>query len=359
MRKNILQHKPIFDQNDIDAITKTIKNNWVSEGPETKKFQENFRKFVGTKYAIITTSGTAAIFLSLMGAGIKPNDEVIIPNITFIATASAVKMLGAKPILAEIDENNFTISLNSIKRKISKKTKGIIPVHLNGRCTDFDELIELATKNNLKIIEDASQGLGSKYNKKNQGSIGDVAAFSLAPTKIITTGQGGMITTNNFNIFERIKKIKDQGRDDKSENYKMVGYNFKFTDLQAALGNSQFSKLKNRIKKLDKLYKLYSELLCNNKAIIIPPKRKENQLWYFDILIKNRTKLQKVLENDKIITRSFHKPINTRLPYKSKENFPISKKISSTGLYLPSHSNLTEFEIEYVSKKINLFYKNL
>jgi len=358
MEKNILQHKPIFDQKDIDAITKTIKNNWVSEGPETKKFQENYRKFVGTKYAIATTSGTTAIFLSLIGTGIKPTDEVIIPNVTFIATASAVKMLGAKPILTEIDESNFTISLNSIKKKISKKTKAIIPVHLNGRCTDFDELIELAKKFNLKIIEDASQGLGSKYNNKNQGSIGDVAAFSLAPTKIITTGQGGMITTNNFKIFDRIRKIKDQGREDKTENYKMVGYNFKFTDLQAALGNSQFSKLKNRIKKLDKLYKLYSELLHSNQSIIIPPKRKENQLWYFDILIKNRTKLQKFLDKNKIITRAFHKPLNTRIPYKNKEYFPISKKISSTGLYLPSHSNLTETEIEYISKKINLFYKN-
>jgi perosamine synthetase len=356
-KKMILQHKPIFDQLDIDSVSNTIKNNWISEGPETKKFQENYRKFVGTKYAIATTSGTAAIFLALMGAGIKPGDEVIIPNMTFIATASAVKLAGAKPILAEVKEDNFTISIDSIKNKVSKKTKGIIPVHLNGRSTDFDELMELAKKLNLKIIEDASQGLGSKYNKKNQGSMGDVAAFSLAPTKIITTGQGGMITTNNFKIFDTIRKIKDQGRKDKSENYKMVGYNFKFTDLQAALGNSQFSKLKNKIKKLDKLYKLYTELLNKNKYIIIPPKRKENQLWYFDILVKNRIKLQKKLEKNQIITRSFHQPLNSRLPYKSKENFSISKKISSTGLYLPSHANLTQSEIEYVSDKINSFFK--
>jgi len=354
-KKIILQHKPIFDQNDAKAIARTIKNDWVSEGPETKKFQENYRKFVGTKYAIATTSGTTAIFLALMGAGIKQEDEVIIPNTTFIATASAVKLLGAKPVLAEVDENNFTISLTSIKKKISKKTKGIIPVHLNGRSTDFDELIELAKKFNLKIIEDAAQGLGSKYKKKFQGSIGDVAAFSLSPTKIITTGQGGMITTNDFEIFDKIRKIKDQGRYDKSENYKMVGYNFKFTDLQAALGNSQFSKLKNRIKKLDKLYKLYSELLNKNKSIIIPPKRKENQLWYFDILTKNRNKLQNFLCTNEINSIPFHKPLNTRLPYKTKEKFAISKKICSMGLYLPSHADLTEKNVEYICQKVNSF----
>ena len=354
-KKNILQHKPIFDQLDIDSVSNTIKNNWISEGPETKKFEENYRKFVGTKYAISTTSGTTAIFLGLIGAGIKPGDEIIIPNMTFIATASAVKLAGAKPILAEVNERDFTISIDSIKKKVSKKTKGVIPVHLNGRSTDFDELIELAKKSNLKIIEDASQGLGSKYKKKNHGSIGDVAAFSLAPTKIITTGQGGMITTNNFEIFDKIRKMKDQGREDKSENYKMVGYNFKFTDLQASLGNSQFSKLKNKLNKLNELYELYSELLKNNKAITIPPKRKETQLWYFDILVKNRNKLQKYLNTNHIDSKSFHEPINTRTPYKTKEKFLISEKICSSGLYLPSHADLSSKDVEYICQKINSF----
>jgi perosamine synthetase len=351
--KKILQHKPIFDQNDADTVSKIIKSGWVSEGEETEKFQNNYKKFVGAKYAIATTSGTAAIFLSLIGSGIKPNDEVIIPNITFIATASAVKLAGAKPVLAEVNEKDFTISLESVKKKITKKTKGIIPVHLNGRNTNLDELIEISNKFNLKIIEDASQGLGSKYKKKFQGSIGDVAAFSLAPSKIITTGQGGMITTNNFKIYDKIKKMKDQGRIDKSENYKTVGYNFKFTDIQAALGNSQFSKLKNRIKKLDKLYKLYSELLNKNEFIIIPPKEKGNHLWYFDILVKNRNKLEKYLNKNRIGSRPFNKPLNTRLPYKTKEKFLISKKICEMGLNLPSHAELNLEDIEYICQKIN------
>lgn len=358
-QNTILQHKPIFDENDARAVSRVISSGWISEGKETKKFQENYRKFVGTKYAIATTSGTAAIFLALVGAGIKSGDEVIIPNITFVATASAVKLAGAKPILAEVNKDNFTISIDSIRKKITKRTTGIIPVHLNGRTTELIELLEIAKKFGIRVIEDASQGLGSKYGKKFQGSIGDVAAFSLAPTKIITTGQGGIVTTNNFKIFDKIRKIKDQGRYDKSESYKMVGYNFKFTDLQAALGNSQFLKLKNRIKWLDNLFKVYSELLNGNDNIIIPPKRKENHLWYFDIISKNRTKLQKYLFKNKIIAKPFHEPLSTSLPYKTKKQFPISKKISSTGLYLPSHSELNIKEIEYICKKINLFYKQI
>jgi len=353
----ILQHKPIFDRNDAKAVARTIKNDWISEGPETKKFQENYRKLVGTKYAIATTSGTAAIFLALVAAGIKKGDEVIVPNITFIATASAVKLAGAKPILAEVREDNFTISLRSIRKKITKKTKGIIPVHLNGRTTELAELLEIAKKHNIRVIEDASQGLGSKFGRKFLGSFGDAAAFSLAPTKIITTGQGGIITTNNFKIFDKIRKIKDQGRYDKSENYRMVGYNFKYTDIQAALGNSQFSKLKSRLKKLNKLYKLYYDLLNKNEFITIPAKRKENQLWYFDILSDKRNKLQKYLYHNKIIAKPFHKPLNTRIPLQSKEKFSISRKISDNGLYLPSHSDLTMREIEYICEKINLFYK--
>ena len=150
--KIILQHKPILDKADANAIKKVVESGWISEGPETKKFEENFRKFIGTKYAISTTSGTAAIFLALLSLGIKKNDEIIVPNTTFVATATAVKLSGGKPVLAEINENDFTISLESVRKKISKKTKAVIPVHLNGRCTQLDELKEICKKYNLKPL---------------------------------------------------------------------------------------------------------------------------------------------------------------------------------------------------------------
>jgi len=243
-RKVIVQHRPIFDISDIRAVQKVIKNGWISEGKEVKKFEESFRKFVGTKYAVVTTSGTIALFLALDAYNIKKGDEVIIPALTFAATGNAVCLTGAKPILTEIESETITISINSIRRKISKKTKAIIPVHFNGRPTNMDELKEIAEKFNIKIIEDAAQALGSKYKTKYLGSLGDAGAFSLSPPKIITMGQGGVVTTNNFEVFNKIRSLKDQGRYDKSDNHPIIGYNFKITDYQAALGNSQFVKLK-------------------------------------------------------------------------------------------------------------------
>ena len=356
LRRRILQHKPIFDISDSHTIKKIIENGWISEGPETKKFENIYRKFVGTRYAIATTSGTAAIFLSLKGCGIKAGDEVIVPNITFVATASAVKLAGANPVLAEINEDDFTISLSSIRKKITKRTKAIIPVHINGRTTQLDELQEISREFNLRIIEDASQGLGSKYKNRYLGSIGDVAAFSLAPTKIITTGQGGIITTNNFRIYDLIRRIKDQGRYDKKDRYPIVGYNFKFTDIQAALGNSQFSKLKSRLRLMKQIHNQYSNLLSKNEHISIPITRKENQLWYYDILVKKRSVLVKYLEKSTIIVKPFLKPLNVHVPYRTKEKFPISHQISSLGLYLPAASDLTLKNVEYICKKINTFF---
>jgi len=349
----ILQHKPIFDEKDEKAVAKVIRSGWISEGEETKKFQENYRKFVGTKYAVATTSGTAAIFLALAGSGIKPGDEVIVPNMTFVATATAVKLLGAKPIIAEINADDFTISLSSIRKKITKRTKAIIPVHLNGRTTELDELKEICNKLGIKLIEDASQGLGSKYKGKSLGSIGDVAAFSLAPTKIITTGQGGIITTDDFETYDKIVLMKDQGRRMKQDDYKIVGYNFKFTDIQAALGNSQFSKLKFRLDYMKKIFKSYNELLNTNTNLIIPSNRPENQIWYFDILVKNRNNLVTHLLRNKIVTREFSKPLSVHNPYKTKEKFPVSEEISSLGLYLPSHAEVTIRQTENICRKIN------
>jgi len=292
-----------------------------------------------------------------LSLGIKKNDEIIVPNTTFVATATAVKLSGGKPVLTEINENDFTISLESIRKKITKKTKAVIPVHLNGRCTQLDELKEICEKYNLRILEDASQALGSKYKKNHLGSICDAGAFSLSPPKIITTGQGGIVTTNNFEIYDKIRKLKDQGRDDKSDNHPIIGYNFKFTDIQAALGNSQFAKLQTRLKKMKKIHNYYSEKLGNCKSIILPKTRKEAQLWYFDILVKKRKKLIEFLLKSNIQTRAFYKPISFHPPFRTKEKFSISNKISSMGLFLPSSSDLSHSQVDLISEKIFTSFK--
>jgi perosamine synthetase len=357
-KKIIAQHKPVFDKADVKAVQKVIQSGWISEGAETKKLEENFRKFLHCKYAVATTSGTSALFLALAANGIKKGDEVIIPNLTFAATGSAVFMTGAKPVLADIESNTFTISIDSIKKKLSKKTKAIIPVHLNGRAPDMDSLLEISEKYGIKIIEDAAQALGSKYKTKYLSTIGDAGAFSLSPPKIITMGQGGIVTTNNKNTYEKILDLKDQGRHDKSDSHPVVGFNFKITDYQAALGNSQFKKIPARIRKLNKIFQGYRELISKNKNLKIPDIKKEEQLWYFDILIKEKSNLINSLIKNKIHIREFYKPLNEQGAFLTTKNFPISKKISSLGLYLPSHVDLTQNDVESVSSKINHFFNN-
>lgn len=357
-KKIIVQHKPVFDKADVKAVQKVIKSGWISEGTETKKLEENFSKFLHCKYAVATTSGTSALFLALAANDIKKGDEVIIPNLTFAATGSAVFMTGAKPVLADIESDTFTISIDSIKKKISKKTKAIIPVHLNGRAPDMDSLLEIGKKYGIKIIEDAAQALGSKYKTKHLGTIGDAGAFSLSPPKIITMGQGGIVTTNNKNTYEKIKDLKDQGRHDKSDNHPVVGFNFKITDYQAALGNSQFKKLANRIKRINKIFEYYSENINENLMICLPKKSNCEQLWYFDILTKEKSNLINYLFKNNIHTRSFYKPLSEQGAFSTKKIFPTSKKISSLGLYLPSHVDLTQNDVEFISSKINHFFND-
>jgi len=356
-KKIIVQHKPIFDKKDAKSVYDVIKSGWISEGKETKKIEDNFKKFIGTKYAVATTSGTSAISLALMACGIKRNDEVIIPNLTFAATANAVKLVGAKPILTEIDDNNFSVSLMELKKNISPKTKAIIPVHFNGRSTNLDELAEICERHDLMMIEDAAQALGSKYKKKFLGSFGDAGAFSLSPPKIITSGQGGIVTSNNFDIFDRLRDLKDQGRHDKSDNHPIVGFNFKFTDFQAALGNSQFAKLKSRLKKTKQIHEWYKKILKNKNFVKIPQTQPEAQLWHFDILVNSRQKLIQFLFKNKIQTRAFYKPLSEQLPFKTRKKYPITKKISYSGLFLPSASDLTFTKVKYICEKIELFYK--
>ena len=218
----------------------------------------------------------------------------------------------------------------------------------------MDELKEIAEKFNIKIIEDAAQALGSKYKTKYLGSLGDAGAFSLSPPKIITMGQGGVVTTNNFEVFNKIRSLKDQGRYDKSDNHPIIGYNFKLTDYQAALGNSQFVKLKNRLKKTRQIHNWYRKLL-KNKHVKIPQTRSETHLWHFDILVNRRVELIKHLEENSIQTRPFYKPLNEHLPFKTKKKFPITDKISNSGLFLPSSSDLKYSQIQYICEKVNLF----
>ena len=364
--KKIIFSKPIIN---IEATTKifrdVLKSTFVNEGKQAIKFEKKICNFLNVKYAVSTTSGTAALFLALKACGIKNNDEVIVPNITFPATANAVKMAGGKPVFVDVNPKDILIDEKSLIKKITKKTKFIIPVHVSGSGGNIKKLIKICKARSIKIIEDAAEAFGSKVNKKNLGTFGQAGCFSFAPNKIITTGQGGVVVTNNLKIYKMLNILKNQGRlgptSGGEDNYVLLGTNLKFTNLQASLGLSQINELKWRVNKLIKIYKFYKKNIIENKNFkIINFKINEGELpLWTDVWCNDRNQLFKFLEKNNVICRYYWKPLNTNKPYFSSfKNLDNSKKLQKKLMWLPSSLDITIKEQKKVCNLINSFYLN-
>jgi perosamine synthetase len=364
MQKNkILFAEPIINSKETAILTKKIlDDNFPNEGKLTKLFEKKLSSLLRVKYVVTATSGTISIFLALKAAGIKKNDEVIIPNITFPATANAVVLAGAKPILVDIDKNSLLINEKSLIKKINKKTKAIIPVHVSGRGSNIKNILKIAKNKKIFVIEDAAEALMSKINGKYLGTFGDAGCFSFAPNKIITTGQGGIIVTNNKIIYKNLCKLKDQGRIGPTTGgedvYNSVGFNFKFTNLQAALGLSQIKTINKRINVLKNNYKFYKKNLIeskNFKLIGFNLKNGELPLWT-DAYSPKRNKLFKYLKKNNIICRYFWYPLNSCKPFKkSFSDFKNSKLLYKKLIWLPSSLKLKKKDLTKICYYINKY----
>lgn len=353
--------KPLIDtKSSLRNLQVVINKKFPNEGEFTKKFENRSKKILNSKYALATTSGTIAIYLALKALNVGHKDEVIVPNITFQATVNAIKMSGAKPILVDINPENLLIDLKSLESSISNKTKVVIPVHVSGRGNNILEIVKICKKYKIKIIEDAAEAFGSKIKKKCLGNYGICGCFSFAPNKIITTGQGGLVITNNKKIYFKLKALKNQGRIGQSsggEDYFVSwGINSRLTDLQAAVGLSQLKTFAARKKKLLRNYRFYLKELVQNKNFkIFNFKSGEIPLWT-DVYSSKRNQLIKFLKRNKIQCRPYWLPINTTIPYKNpKKKFPNSSKLFKKLMWLPSSLDLTLEELKKVCKKINKF----
>jgi len=352
--------EPDFSEEEEKRVADVVKSGFVNEGKLTKEFEDKVKDLLGVKHAVAATSGTVALFLGLASLGIGPGDEVIVPDITFIASANAVKLAGAKPVLADIKKEDLTIDPEDVKKKITKKTKAIIPVHIVGRCCDMKKLSEIAKKHNLEIIEDACESFGSKYGDKYTGTISKIGCTSFAPNKIITTGQGGMVLTNDDEIYEKLIRLKDHGRLKRSDEvHETFGYNFKFSDILAAVGLGQLEKLSDRIKMFKKQYKLYEDYLKDVKQVKIIKtniEKGECPLW-IDFFVEDRGKLVDFLKEKNIHTRPLWLPLHSNPPYKMKDSeFPNSTSIAKKVLWLPNGPKITEKEIKFICSVIKEFY---
>jgi len=358
-------NEPRFDKKELEEVSKVIKENYVNEGPKTKELEEKIKDYLGVKYVILTTSATAALFLAVKADSLikgKENFEVIVPDLTMIATATAVEWAGGKPVLVDVEKERGTINVEKIEEKITDKTTAIVPVHILGRAPEMDKIIDIANKYNLSIIEDAAGALGSKYKGKFLGTIGKIGCFSLQSNKVITSGQGGIIVTNDERYYEIMRRLRDFGRmSNKEFLHEKVGYNLKFNDLSAALALGQFIRLDEKIKMLIEQKERYEELLKEISEISFFKNGEEEVPLWVDSLVEDREKLIEYLNLQNIYPRRCWPALHKNPPYKNRggdEDFPNSAYISKNCLWLPNGPAISDEQIVFICNKIKDFYKN-
>jgi len=361
MKKKIIpQIEPWIGKEEIKELTESVRNKWISGGPKLKKFQKEIGKLCQVKYAIGVCNGTQALYVGLKALEIGKGDEVIVPNFTFIASANAVTWTGAKPIFVDVDERTFNIKPGEIKKVITKKTKAIMPVHIFGQAADMESIMLIAKRYKLYVIEDAAQGVGVKFKGKPVGSFGNVGCLSFYADKIITTGEGGMILTNDDEIAKKSVILLNQGRTGRGWYiHDYIGYNFRMTDLQAGIGLAQLRKLSEIIRRRKRIENLYRKYLGNVSKVKFPyiDTRSFSVPYRIVILVENPQALMEFLDKKGIKTnRSFY-PLNLQPCYKRKGKFPNSIFAYKRILTLPSAVTLKESDIYYISQEIKNFYE--
>ncbi len=367
--------KPWLPGNEKKYVDDAIDTNWISSGGKyIEKFEEDFAKFCGADYGVCCTSGLAALHLACAALGLKKGDEVIVPTFTMAASINAVIFTGAKPVLVDCDKETYCIDVKKIEEKITPNTKAIMPVHIYGHPCDMDEINELAKKYNLYVIEDAAEAHGAEYHWKMCGAMSDIGCFSFYANKILTTGEGGMCITNNKALADEMKKLRNHAFDVPRFTHTEVGFNYRLTNIQAAIGCAQVENAKMLVEARRNIGLRYNVLLNGTKGLILPKEKPEmkNVYWMYAVVLDESVKLlrdevKEKLKEKGIETRSFFIPMHQQPAYLNKtvENapdcsgdYPVSDRIGLRGFYLPSSSNLSEEEMKYVCTSLKEILKD-
>ncbi|MFA5125914.1 MAG: DegT/DnrJ/EryC1/StrS family aminotransferase [archaeon] len=354
----IPQIQPWIDEEELTEVTQVMKSTWLTESTKTAKFEEMFKDLTKAKYAYAFSNGTATLFTALKTLGIGEGDEVIVPSFTFIATINVIIVAGAKPVLVDVDKNTFCINPDLIEEKITSKTKAIMPVHLYGQAADMEKIMNIAKKHNLFVIEDAAQAVGVKFNDKHTGTFGDYGSFSFYGNKTITTGEGGMLVTDNADLAQAAYRYKNHGRLEKGKFiHDTIGMNFSFTEMQAAVGIAQLNKLDRIIKRKQEIREIYMKELSGVNGITFPkihPKCSPVH-WFTNIMVKDAEELSEWLKKKEIQTRRFFYPIYKQpcySDYNFKAEFPNTDYAYHCGLSLPSSCIIKDADILKVCSAI-------
>ena len=366
-----------IDEEDIKAVSEVLHSDWITQGPKVAEFEKEFAKYVGARYAVAVNSGTAALHTACFAAQIEKGDEVITTPITFAASANCVLYQGGIPVFADIDADTLNIDPEEIKKKITKKTKALIPVDFTGLPVDLEKILQIAKDNNLVIIEDASHALGATYKDSKIGSISDMTIFSFHPVKHITTGEGGMITTNNKEYYERLILFRTHGitkekdkllTDDSPWYYEMqeLGYNYRLTDFQCALGLSQLKKIDGIIQRRREIVKKYNSEFKDISEIKIPENNPfdSNPAWHIYMIQLNLKRLKvgrreifEALRAENIGVNVHYIPVHLQ-PYYQKKfgynlgDFPKAENYYSRAITLPIFPKMTDKDVDDVIKAV-------
>lgn len=376
MKKFLHYNKPWLDEKEEIEIIDALRSGWISRGPKTSEFEKRFAEYLGVKHAIALNSCTAGLHISLLCADIKPGDEVIVPSFTFCATANTVIHCGAKPIFVDIDPETLCIDANKIEGEITPKTKAIVPVHYAGLSCDMDKITAIAQKYNLFVSEDAAHAIYSTYKGKNIGTISDTTSFSFYATKNLATGEGGMITTNNDEIAEKVRIMSLHGMSRAAWNrynkggswyyeVEYPGFKYNMTDLQAALGLHQLAKLETMQNIRTKYAQMYNEAFKDLPGITIPKQVEGNRhAWHLytlrinhDILSINRNEFIEKLNELDIGTSVHFIPVHMHPYYRktfgcNEGDLPVTEKIFNEILSIPLYPGMTEDDVEYIINSI-------
>jgi perosamine synthetase len=368
-RTKIQVASPIFIGNENKYVTECVESGWISSnGRFIKAFEEQFAEFCGTKHAITCSNGTVALHLALLAYGIGVGDEVIVPTLTYVASANAVTYCGARPVFVDSEAKTWNINPELIEAKITDKTKGIIVVHLYGHPVDMDAVIRIARKHNLVIIEDAAEAHGALYKGKIAGSLGDIATFSFYGNKIITTGEGGMVVTNNDEVAAKLRLLKGQGMSPTQRYwFPIVGYNYRMTNMQAAIGLAQIENIDWHLSKRKEVARLYYQYLAPLSNYIELPVEEDwasHSFWMYTILLKNTVRMKRddfmnALDNQGVETRPIFYPMHILPIYQEDtSSYPVANDVSSRGFNLPTHGLLKEEDIAFIAQQIeNICFK--
>ena len=363
MRNFIPVNEPDIPEKSKKYVNEALDSGWISSsGKYINEFEEGFAKYIGTKYAISVTSGTAAMHVSLLSLGIGPGDEVIVPAFTMGATWLTVIYVGAKPVFVDCERDTYNIDPELIEAKISRKTKAIMPVHIYGHPAEMGKILKLAKKYKLYVIEDAAEAHGAEYKGKKCGSMGDLGCFSFYGNKIVTCGEGGMVTTNNKWLAQRARGYKNFCFSAKKRFiHEDVGYNFRMTNMQAAFGLGSLQSIGKYIKKKKHMARLYEKYLSKVQGLILPTTKPyaSNVYWMYAVLIEpdkfgmGKNRLRNELLKNGVDTRDFFYPPNQQPALdkylEKNEKFPVAEYIAKRGLYLPSGLTITDEQIKKVS----------